>query len=333
MGNAWSKHVGEWYEANKGKDGINHLSDAMRSAKCKADFRANNGSPANGPSMKTEKKKNEKKAKKGTRKMRGGSTLGSPANFSADSAVPTDPVASESKMNTPLTPVMKGGKSKRYSLKELMKFIEKNVGMVKGGSKGKMIKGGFGSKVLEMNWTGKLSFLAGLGGSSDFKPDELIKHLQKEISDKMQYHHMVSHIKGYTGDMAKPDASEKYKPFTTFTDDSTSDPEFSKYDAKSQAMIRAFYEYDEAMSKVEGIDSSNPTTYENIEDVKNITEALIASAQIYKLELEGKTIAGGNKQNVIVAFTKTGSDYTNVIHKKQSDPQFNEALTALTKTA
>jgi hypothetical protein len=119
MGNAWSKHVGEWYDANKGANGINSLSDAMRSSKCKADFRAKKG----GPTMKT-----EKKGKK-TRKVKGGSSL-SPATF--DSA----PVQT-SKVDTP---VVKGGK-KGSSLKNVLKEVEKMI--LKGGlKKSKKLKGG-----------------------------------------------------------------------------------------------------------------------------------------------------------------------------------------------
>ena len=277
MGNAWSKHVGEWYEANKGKDGINKLSDAMRSAKCKADFRANNGSPANGPSMKTEKKKNEKKAKKGTRKMRGGSTLGSPANFSADSANPTDPVASEPKMNTPLAPVMKGGKSKRYSLKELMKFIEKNVGMVKGGSKGKMIKGG-GDKKIEF----KVGTLGVLGLHGEFKPNEWLKHIKEGIADPSKITHgMLEHIEG-----AKKDGE-------TGWDD---------YGDNEKELLRKFDEYDNLVS-------SDPSKKkEALEQLAKDVEQYITNTASTVPSPSGVAI------NTIVAFEKAGNEYKNVMH-------------------
>lgn len=122
MGNAWSKHVGEWYSANSGKNGINSLKDAMRSAKCKADFRAKSG----GPAMKTEKNvMNMKKGKKGTRKVRGGSSL-TPANFASE-PVQTGKVD---------TPVVKGGKkgSKGSSLKNVLKSIENSLKKLKGGA-------------------------------------------------------------------------------------------------------------------------------------------------------------------------------------------------------
>jgi hypothetical protein len=122
MGNAWSKHVGEWYSANSGKNGINSLKDAMRSAKCKADFRAKMG----GPAMKTEKNvMNMKKGKKGTRKVKGGSSL-TPANFASE-PVQTGKVD---------TPVVKGGKkgSKGSSLKNVLKSIENSLKKLKGGS-------------------------------------------------------------------------------------------------------------------------------------------------------------------------------------------------------
>lgn len=124
MGNAWSKHVGEWYSANSGKNGINSLKDAMRSAKCKADFRAKSG----GPAMKTEKNvMNMKKGKKGTRKVRGGSSL-TPANFASE-PVQTGKVD---------TPVVKGGKkgSKGSSLKNVLKSIENSLKKLKGGASG-----------------------------------------------------------------------------------------------------------------------------------------------------------------------------------------------------
>ena len=122
MGNAWSKHVGEWYSANSGKNGINSLKDAMRSAKCKADFRAKSG----GPAMKTEKNvMNMKKGKKGTRKVKGGSSL-TPANFASE-PVQTGKVD---------TPVVKGGKkgSKGSSLKNVLKSIESSLKKLKGGA-------------------------------------------------------------------------------------------------------------------------------------------------------------------------------------------------------
>ena len=296
MGNAWSKHVGEWYEANKGKDGINRLSDAMRSAKCKADFRAKNGSTVSGPSMKTEKKKNEKKAKKGTRKMRGGSTLGSPANFSADSADSANPVASKPKMNTPTTPVMKGGKSKRYSLKELMKFIEKNVGMVKGGSKGKMIKGG-GDKKIEF----KVGTLGVLGLHGEFKPNEWLKHIKEGIADPSKITHgMLEHIEG-----AKKDG----------------EPEWEKYGDNEKELLQKFDEYDNLIL------SAPDKKKEALEQLAKDVEKYIANTASPVPSPSGVAI------NTIVAFTKNGSDYTNVIHKKQGDSQFDKALTELTKTA
>ena len=116
MGNAWSKHVGEWYAANSGKNGINSLKDAMRSAKCKADFREKMGGPA---TMKTEKN-DMKKGKKGTRKVRGGSSL-TPANFASE------PVQT-GKVDTPI----KGGK-KGSSLKNVLKSIESSLKKLKGG--------------------------------------------------------------------------------------------------------------------------------------------------------------------------------------------------------
>ena len=118
MGNDWSTHVGEWYAANKGSNGINSLKDAMRSAKCKADFRAKMG----GPSMKTEKNV-MKKGKKGTRKVRGGSSL-SPANFASE------PVQT-GKVDAPI----KGGK-KGSSLKNVLKSIESSLKKLKGGAQG-----------------------------------------------------------------------------------------------------------------------------------------------------------------------------------------------------
>ena len=119
MGNAWSKHIGEWYAANSGKNGINSLKDAMRSSQCKADFRAKMG----GPSMKTEKNV-MKKGKKGTRKVKGGSSL-SPANFGLE-PVPMDKSD---------TPVVKGGK-KGSSLKNVLKKIENSLKKLKGGASG-----------------------------------------------------------------------------------------------------------------------------------------------------------------------------------------------------
>jgi len=279
MGNAWSKHVGEWYEANKGKDGINHLSDAMRSAKCKADFRANNGSPANGPSMKTEKKKNEKKAKKGTRKMRGGSTLGSPANFSADSAVPTDPVASESKMNTPLTPVMKGGKSKRYSLKELMKFIEKNVGMVKGGSKGKMIKGGAYKGNIKFKSSANKSFLGSISNAftgDTFDPEKMQTSLNEDLKkiDENKFistdvHHFMQHVESLASG--------------------------ASYTGDEQQLINAFTEYD-----------TNQESHLN--DPQYINNILTALKPFLSTNISGVAI------NTIVAFEKAKNEYKNVMH-------------------
>jgi hypothetical protein len=70
MGNAWSKHVGKWYHDNKGSNGIESLGDAMRSANCKADFREKQKRVA----MKTANKNLKVKGKKGSRKVRGGST-------------------------------------------------------------------------------------------------------------------------------------------------------------------------------------------------------------------------------------------------------------------
>jgi hypothetical protein len=123
MGNAWSKHVGEWYAANSGKNGINSLKDAMRSSQCKADFRAKMG----GPAMKTEKNV-MKKGKKGTRKVKGGSSL-SPANFASE-PIPM------SKSDTPI----KGGK-KGSSLEKVLKEVGK---MISKGSfkKSKKLRGG-----------------------------------------------------------------------------------------------------------------------------------------------------------------------------------------------
>lgn len=340
MGNAWSKHVGEWYEANKGTDGINRLSDAMRSAKCKADFRAKNGSTVSGPSMKTEKK-NEKKAKKGTRKMRGGSTLGSPANFSAD---PANPVASEPKMNTPATPVMKGGKSNRYSLKELMKFIEKNVGMVKGGSNSKIIKGGgkYGPNVLKLKKTN--SFFRNLfGGSTTFNPQILVDSLKDDLTDTSKYriHHLMFHIEGVSRINYGEPKDKRYLPFTTFDD---TDDYFCDYDKKSQDILLALRAYDDDIidynvenedekEKIATVTLSTGKVITKTQDYVRITKTLIDSLTkiIASASSSGSPTTSGDKQNVIVAFTKNGNAYTNVIRKTSSDPHFHEALAALTK--
>lgn len=152
MGNAWSKHVGEWYSANSGKNGINSLKDAMRSAKCKADFRAKSG----GPAMKTEKNvMNMKKGKKGTRKMKGGSSL-TPANFASE-PVQTGKVD---------TPVVKGGKkgSKGSSLKNVLKSIESSLKKLKGGASGDktlvIVEEGSSANDWKINTTKELSIIS-----------------------------------------------------------------------------------------------------------------------------------------------------------------------------
>jgi hypothetical protein len=118
MGSDWAKHVGEWYNKNKGGNGIYSLKDAMQSEQCKAEW---NIKKSKGKTMHKKGKKHQK-----SRKMKGGNNIHlSPME-----------IASATKVDA-TTPI-KGGNNIPLSPMEIVSEVKVNdPSPIKGGKKNK----------------------------------------------------------------------------------------------------------------------------------------------------------------------------------------------------